>query len=80
MITPPVAAIGWPRAIAPPFGFTFSGSRSRSFITASDWAANASFSSITSTSSSDLPARSIALRTAGTGPMPITFGSTPQYE
>jgi len=48
----PVAAIGWPRAIAPPFGLTFAGSRSRSLRTASDWAANASLSSITSTSSS----------------------------
>ena len=80
MITEPVAAIGWPRAIAPPLGLTFSRSRPRSLITASDWAANASFSSITSTSSSDLPARSITFLTAGTGPMPMIFGSTPQYE
>ena len=57
---------------------TFAGSRPRSLTTASDWAANASLSSITSTSSSVRPARSSALRTAGTGPMPIVLGSTPQ--
>ena len=67
----PVAAIGWPSAIAPPFGLTFARSSSRSWQTARDWAANASFSSITSTSSSVLPARASALRTAGTGPIPI---------
>ena len=78
VITEPVAATGWPSAIAPPFGFTLAGSSSRSFITASDCAANASFSSITSTSSSDRPALSSALRVAGTGPIPIVAGSTPQ--
>jgi hypothetical protein len=37
----PVAAIGWPSAIAPPFGLTFARSSSRSWQTARDWAANA---------------------------------------
>ena len=47
-------------------------------MTASAWAANASLSSITPISSSERPARSSTLRTAGTGPMPMTSGSTPQ--
>ena len=38
----PVAAIGWPRPIAPPFGLTRTVSNSRSFRTASPWAASVS--------------------------------------
>ena len=39
--------------------------------------ANASFSSTRSRSAGSIPRRSRSLRTAGTGPMPITRGSTP---
>ena len=39
--------------------------------------ANASFSSTRSMSPTPMPARSSSFRTAGTGPMPITRGSTP---
>src|ERR1035438_9256040 len=52
----PVHPRGCPNAIAPPFGFTFSGSSPASLITASDCAAKASFNSITSMSESFSPA------------------------
>ena len=78
VIAAPVAPIGWPSAIAPPFGLTFSSSSPSSSITASACAANASLSSITPISSSERPLRSSTLRTAGTGPMPMIAGSTPQ--
>ena len=68
---------GWPIAIAPPFTLTLAGSRPSSRITASDCDAKASFSSTRSTSPTSTPTRSSSLRTAGTGPMPITRGSTP---
>ena len=64
-------------AIAPPLTFTFAMSSPSSRITARDWAAKASFSSIMPISSSVSPAFSSTLRTAGTGPMPMTRGSTP---
>jgi len=41
------------------------------------WAANASFSSTRSRSSTVIPARSRAFRVAGIGPTPIRWGSTP---
>src|SRR5205085_229725 len=41
----PLAPIGWPRAIAPPWTFTFASSSPSSLPQASIWAANASFSS-----------------------------------
>ena len=66
-----------PCAIAPPFTFTFSGSRPSSRMTARLCEANASFSSTRSRSAGSIPRRSRSLRTAGTGPMPITRGSTP---
>src|SRR5690606_24539644 len=44
----PVAPSGWPRAMAPPSMLTFAMSTSRSSSTASDCAAKASLSSITS--------------------------------
>lgn len=47
-------------------------------MTASACVAKASMSSITSIFSSRRPERSSTLRTAGTGPMPISLGSTPQ--
>ena len=43
----------------------------------SDCEANASLSSTRSRSATSMPARSSALRVAGTGPMPMTAGSTP---
>ena len=46
-------------------------------MTASDCDANASFSSTRSSSPGSTPVRASSLRTAGTGPMPITRGSTP---
>ena len=42
-----------------------------------DWEAKASLSSMRSRSSTPMPARSSALRVAGTGPKPMTAGSTP---
>ena len=59
---------GWPSAIAPPCRFTRAGSSFSFRITPIDCAANASFSSHTSTSSTLRPRRSRALREAGTGP------------
>ena len=44
---------------------------------ASACAAKASFSSIRSSVATPSPARASALRVAGTGPMPMTLGSTP---
>src|SRR3954471_23520902 len=73
----PLAPIGWPSAIAPPLTLIFSGPISSSRATASDCAANASFSSNRSTSPIARPARSTTFLTAGIGPTPITFGSTP---
>jgi hypothetical protein len=46
----PVAPSGWPSAMAPPIGLTLDGSSPSVLITASDCAANASFSSIQSMS------------------------------
>ena len=68
--------MGWPSAMAPPLTFTRAGSSFSSRSTARLWAAKASFSSKRSMRSAPSPAFSSALRTAGTGPMPITFGST----
>jgi hypothetical protein len=78
-IRPPLAPIGYPSASAPPCGLilSMSMSMSSSRSTASDCAANASLSSNRSMSASSSPARVRALRTAGTGPMPMIFGSTP---
>ena len=52
----PVAPIGWPSAIAPPFTFTRSGSSSRSRIVLSGTAANASLTSHRSMSVTYIPA------------------------
>ncbi|MNN52565.1 hypothetical protein D3C81_1672740 [compost metagenome] len=70
---------GWPRAMAPPLGFTrLSSSAMPSWrSTARPCAANASFSSITSIWSSDMPSCFISFWVAGAGPMPITRGATP---
>ena len=68
---------GCPSAIAPPLTFTFAGSSPSSSMQTSDCEANASLSSTRSRSSTPSPARSRALRVAGTGPTPMTAGSTP---
>ncbi len=72
--------LGWPKAMAPPLGFHFSGSTpcpslSRIFITARVCDANASLHSTTSMSSSLRPVRSRTFLTAMTGAMPMYFGS-----
>ena len=72
----PEAPMGWPRAIAPPFTLTRAASSFSSRATARLWAAKASFNSHRSIASMSSPAFSSAYRTAGTGPMPITRGST----
>src|SRR5690606_13036139 len=77
MIRAPEQPNGCPSAIAPPFTFTRSGSSSSSRTHATACAANASLSSINRRSAGAMPARSTALRVAGTGPMPIRSGSTP---
>ena len=60
-----------------PFTFVLSISISSSRMQYSACAANASFSSIRSTSPISIPAFPSAFRTAGTGPVPIIAGSTP---
>lgn len=66
----PEAPSGWPTAIAPPPGFTWSASSARPSprSTARDCAAKASFSSITSILASASPVRASRRCTAGTGP------------
>src|SRR6266498_2536476 len=73
----PLAASGWPMAIAPPQAFVRVRSRPSSRSTARYCGANASFTSTRSICSSFSFAFSSALRAAGAGPMPMCFGSTP---
>ena len=73
----PLAASGWPMAMAPPSTLVRSRSRPSSRSTARYWAENASLTSIRSIWSSVMPALASALRAAGAGPMPMYFGSTP---
>src|SRR6266516_2210171 len=70
---------GCPSAIAPPLGLTCPASSGNPSCrsTASDWAAKASLSSITAKSPILSFWRSISLRVAGTGPMPMIRGGTP---
>lgn len=68
---------GWPSAMAPPSGLTWSGSMRRSWRQARAWAANASLISAVSRSSIAPPAWVNALRVAGIGPRPMTSGCTP---
>ena len=56
----------------------FSGSRPSSFSTAMYCGAKASLTSTSAMSDTPMPARSRAIFDAGTGPMPITFGSQPE--
>ena len=73
----PLHPSGWPRAIAPPFTFTFSISNPRSLMQAMLCEANASFNSTRSRSFMSRPALCNAFFVAGTGPMPMIAGSTP---
>ena len=70
---------GWPRAIAPPCGFTRSLSSAMPSCrrTASPCEAKASFSSMTSMSASVRPVFASSFWVAGAGPMPMMRGSTP---
>ena len=67
----PVAPIGWPRATAPPFGFTLAGSRPSCFVTVMACTAKASLDSITSMSAGLRPDFSNTRLTAGIGPRPM---------
>ena len=75
--TAPEAPIGWPSAIAPPFGLTFFMSSSSPRATAMACAAKASFDSMTSIESRPMPAFSIAIFVAGIGPSPMMWFGTP---
>ena len=80
VIREPVQPTGWPRAMAPPLGLTFSQSKpsfSSSIPQASAWAAKASFNSMRSMSVSSRPAFSSARGMALVGPMPMISGGTP---
>ena len=74
----PDCPIAWPRATAPPLTFTRAESKPSSFIIATAWTANASFSSIKSTSLSDQPAFRNTLRIASTGAIITNAGSIPE--
>ena len=67
----PVAPIGWPSAIAPPWTLTFAVSSARSRAHAMTWAAKASFNSMRSMSASSSCVFASSARIAGTGPIPI---------
>src|SRR5438128_2070769 len=73
----PVAPTGWPSAMAPPFGLTFSGSISSSRITATACAANASFNSMRSMSLIVMPAFFRRFWTAKMGATPMISGAMP---
>ena len=75
----PVAASGWPQAIAPPYGLRRSsaGSMPSASHQASTCTAKGSLSSIAPTSSRPTPARASTWRVAGIGPSPIRCGATP---
>src|SRR5205823_15133384 len=77
VIRVPLAASGWPMAIAPPCTLVLARSRPSSRSTARYWGANASFTSTRSICSSFIPAFSSALRAAGAGSIPMYLGSTP---
>ncbi len=77
MIRAPVMPKGWPSAIAPPCGFSLSMSMPHSSAIGRTWAANASFSSTTSTSSMVIPARSSTFLIAPIGATPMISGSSP---
>src|SRR2546430_14020835 len=73
----PEAPIGCPSAIAPPLTLTFFVSQPICRFTAIACAAKASLISIKSRSFGSQPARDRRRLEAGTGPVPMYFGSTP---
>src|SRR6267378_2593578 len=73
----PEAPIGCPSAMAPPFTFTLPVSQPICRFTAIACAAKASLISIKSRSFGSHPARDRQRLDAGTGPIPMYFGSTP---
>ena len=73
----PEQPMGWPRAMAPPFGLVLAMSRPRPRETAMACAAKASLDSITSIWSSVTPPFFSASLEAGMGPSPITSLGTP---
>jgi hypothetical protein len=74
MIRAPVIPNGWPSAMAPPNGLSFSSSIPSSCLQGTIWAAKASLISITSMSSIVIPACSSTPFTAGIGPRPMISG------
>mmetsp|Transcript_22680 Transcript_22680/g.59273 ORF Transcript_22680/g.59273 Transcript_22680/m.59273 type:complete len:323 (+) Transcript_22680:143-1111(+) len=80
MIRAPDAPSGCPSAMAPPCMLKISSGIPNTFCTASACGAKASFTSTIPTASSESSAASSSVWTAGTGPMPITVGSTPTDE
>mmetsp|Transcript_26178 Transcript_26178/g.57194 ORF Transcript_26178/g.57194 Transcript_26178/m.57194 type:complete len:241 (-) Transcript_26178:703-1425(-) len=76
----PVAPRGWPRAMAPPLGFTLDSSMPSFFTQYVACDAKASLISYTSMSSRLRPARATASGMATAGPMPMIEGSTPTAE
>ena len=77
MILAPVIPNGWPRAIAPPWVLSFSSGIPHSLMIGITWAAKASLSSTTSTSSIVIPARSSTFLIAPIGATPMYSGSLP---
>mmetsp|Transcript_88067 Transcript_88067/g.195920 ORF Transcript_88067/g.195920 Transcript_88067/m.195920 type:complete len:205 (-) Transcript_88067:731-1345(-) len=73
----PVQPNGWPIAIAPPFGLTFSMGTFKCSIDMVACDAKASLISKMSMSPTERPAFSKAAGMAKAGPMPMRFGSTP---
>src|SRR5438046_8912684 len=73
----PEAPIGCPSAIAPPLTLTFFVAHPMCRFTAIACAAKASLISIKSRSFGSQPARDRQRLEAGTGPIPMYFGSTP---
>src|SRR4051812_18156049 len=74
-IRAPLAPIGWPNAVAPPWTLSLSRGMPRSRIAIIATQAKASLTSQRSTSSTDQPAFSSALRTAGTGAVVNRLGA-----
>ena len=74
MIRAPVIPNGWPRAIAPPNGLSFSSGIPSSSRQGTIWAANASLISTMSMSSIVIPVCLSSAWIAGIGPRPMSSG------
>ncbi len=77
MILAPLAPIGWPNAIAPPFTFTFSRLNPAIFSLTSTTDANASFTSNKSISSTDSPVFVKSRLMASPGALASSHASNP---